>query len=378
LGDDTQPREAPTPRPSLRGFPSAAGLALAGLIALVASLDRLVRVDDRVWRAVLLMRGCGTDELIDRVVDGATAALTVLLVLVALLNVRMHGVRSILPWVSTCVLGLCASKTLKHLLTRERPSSLPDLAMGYSFPSAHVMNSVTAMVAIVALTRGFRRRPLWNGVAGVLTVIILVGRVLLGRHWISDAIGGVLAALVLVGFAVPPFTRRPVIAPVLLGLFLAGAFVLDNRLGDAGYRLPASLVGRGLALVDVDVGAALRSELVGAWKEAVEERSVGSLVWLEGSGTIPIEIPDVRRSLLLAFGGRTERVQPACMTLDVAVNGRTIAHFVPISGWREYRLPIEPGLARAGRNEVSLSAATRDGPARFAVTYVRIAERSPD
>jgi hypothetical protein len=64
--------------------------------------------------------------------------------------------------------------------------------------------------------------------------------------------------------------------------------------------------------------------------------------------------------------------------VDVDLNGRSLARFVPFSGWREYRLPIPAGLLRVGRNEVAISAATRAGPTRVAVTYVRIAEISPE
>jgi len=175
----------------------------------------------------------------------------------------------------------------------------------------------------------------------------------------------------------PAIMRRPVLAPALLALLLTGAFALDSWMGNAGFRLPAPLVGRRLARIDVEVGVGLRSEPVGSWREAAEEPSVGSFVWLEGAGTVPIEVPQAMvQPLVLALGGRTERIRPSCMRLAVDLNGRSLAHFVPFSGWREYRLPIAPGLLRAGRNELAISAETGGGPARFAVTYVRIAAGS--
>ena len=114
-------------------------------------------------------------------------------------------------------------------------------------------------------------------------------------------------------------------------------------------------------------------------------------VWLEGAGTVPIDIPEgmlesesgvpggpVVPHLRLAVGGRTEKSPAPCTTVDVDLNGRSLARFVPFGGWREYRLPIPAGLLRVGRNEVAISAATSAGPARVAVTYVRIAEISPE
>jgi undecaprenyl-diphosphatase len=365
------------PTPSLRGFTALGLVTLAALVVLVASLDGLVVFDDRVWRTVLMARGCTTDRTVDVIVDQSTRALVVLLIGVTIASMRRRGVASVWPWVMTCVLGLFASKTLKHLLTRQRPSTLADVAFGYSFPSAHVMNSMMAMMAVIVLTHGFRRRSLWCVLAGVLTAIVTMGRVLLGHHWACDTVGGVLAALTLVGLAVPAFTRRPVVAPVLALLALAVAFAVDHRMGDAGLRLPAPLIGRNLALVDVDVGADRRSELGGNWRESAEERSVGSLVWLEGSGVVPLEMTTASTEpFVLAWGSRMERVQPSCLTLDVAVNGRPVGRFVPFAGWREYRLPLAPGVLHAGRNEVGFSAATREGPARLAVTYVRVGRRS--
>jgi membrane-associated phospholipid phosphatase len=383
MAEDASGRAAATPL--LRGFGVVGTTALVGLVVLVLSLSRLVALDDRVWGTVLVMRGCATDVAVDRTVDFATRVLTALFVVAALLHVRTHGARSTWPWVGASMLGLFASKTLKHILTRERPSSLPDIALGYSFPSAHVMNSVAAMLAVIALSHGFRRRNLWSIVAGLLTVTVTVGRVLLGRHWACDVIGGGLAALVLVGLVVPALVRRPVAGPTLLTLVLAVAFMADHWVGNAGLTLPAPLIGSRLALVDVDVGEPLRPALVGAWKEAADDRAVGSLVWLEGSGTIPMDVPEAvvrvaddqaRRSLRLAFGGRTETDLSSCLSLGVDLNGQPLARFVPFSGWREYRLAIPPGLLHAGRNELALSAETRGGPARFAVTYVRVAAGS--
>jgi membrane-associated phospholipid phosphatase len=360
-------------------------MALVGLVGLVSSLDRLVLVDDGLWRSVLLMRGCATDVIVDRTVDLATMILTVIFAVATVMHVRAKGFASAWPWVSTCGLGLFVSKTLKHLLTRERPSSLPDVALGYSFPSAHVMNSIAATIAVAALARGFRHRNLWAVAAGLLTLTVTAGRILLGRHWACDAVGGGLAALVLMGLVVPAVVRRPASAPAVLALVLAAAFTLDQWLGSSGLRLPAPLIGSGVALVDVDVGERLRPALVGSWREAAEEQRVGTLVWLEGSGLVPIEIPAevavsaggaAGRALRVALGGRTEKTLSSCMTLGIDLNGRSLARFVPFSGWREYRLPIPPGLLHAGRNELAISAETPEGPARFAVTYVRVAGES--
>ncbi len=354
--------------------------AVLALMALVVSLERWVAVDDAIWRSVLTLRGCTTDVVVERTVAFATRALAVVLVVAVVLNVRAAGAAAlgaVWPWVGTWLLGLLASKMLKHLLTRDRPSALPDLAAGYSFPSAHVMNGILAMAAVMALAYGFRHRWRWYAFVAALTAMLAAGRVFLGRHWATDVVGGALSALVLVGFVVPALVSRPVLAPTVLGVMAAAALVADRHLGESGVQLPSPLVGRRAALVDVHVDPEMRPVLRGNWKEAGRERAVGSYLWLLGDGTVPLDVPAAvvagASPLQLAFGGRPQRGDRSCVGLAVALNGQPVGRFLPFVGWREYRLAIPPSLLRAGRNELTIAAAGREGPARFGVRYVRIA-----
>jgi hypothetical protein len=286
-------------------------------------------------------------------------------------------VRSAWPWAGTWLLGLATSKTLKHLLTRERPSSLPDVAVGYSFPSAHVMNGLLAMCAVMALAHGFRHRRRWYLSAGVLTATLAIGRILLAHHWASDVLGGVASALALVGFAAPALARRPVLAPTLLATLLAVVFVLDRSVGKGGWHLPTPLVGRRTALVDIDVGPETGPALRGAWTAAGPEPPFDSFQWLDGEGSVAFDVADdavgSATTLRVAFAGRPQKRPRSCATLDVVLNGQRLARFVPFVGWREYRLPLPRALVHVGRNELAISAADETGPARFGLTYVRLA-----
>ncbi len=345
--------------------------ALVGLAALVVSLEHWIAFDDAVWRGVLYLRGCETDAVTDRVVDLATRLLTGLLVVATALHMRRNGVRSAWPWVGSSVLGLLTSKTLKHLLTRERPSAIPDVALGFSFPSAHVMNSLIAMISVMALTADGPRRSWWRALAAVLTVIVSVGRVLLGRHWASDVLGGWLVALVLVGFGVPAIARRPLVAPMVLVTALGIGFVVDQRLAADGLHLPTPLVAARAAVVGVEVDRSVG--------RPVADRGVGSIAWLDGAATIAVDVPegfDVSRPLALAVGGRSERALAPCLSLVFALNDVELGRFVPFRGWREYRLVLPPGVLRVGRNAFSISATTRDGPVPWALVYVRLVDRA--
>ena len=356
--------------------------ALLALAALVASMNHWVALDDAVWRAVLTARGCGTDRLVERAIGVATATLALLLLAATIGHVAAVGPRSAWPWLATWALGLLVGKAMKHVFTRDRPSALPDLTVGYSFPSAHVMNGMLAMLVVVALARAFRHRSSWVVVATVAVGALVGGRVMLGRHWATDVLGGALAAFALGGLATPAIARRPVAVPLVLAGLASTALALDVRLGSAGIRLPSPLLARHAAVVDVDVGPEMTSPRSGDWREAGLERPFGSYLWLEGSASIVLSVPASRTDLFaaarLALGGRPEKQRGSCMRLDVTLNGRRLARFVPFVGWREYRFAIPPGVLRAGDNELRIDA-ERDGrSARFGVTYARIASsRSP-
>lgn len=368
-------QRVPTPSPRL--LLTVGALALLALLGLVASLHHWVAFDDGLWRRVLFLRSCSTDLAIERSVDVATGALAVLLVVVLVLHVRAAGGRMVVPWLGTWALGLLVSKMLKHLLTRERPSALPGVAVGYSFPSAHVMNGLLAMLAIMVFAQQFRHRGRWRLLAAVLTATLALGRLLLGRHWGTDVLGGAVSALVLVGFVVPAMLRRPVATVAVLGTIAVSALVADSRLGEGSIQLPTPLVSRRSALVDIDVGPELRPTLRGGWVEAGREEVVGTYLWLLGDGTVPFDVPgQVPTSsapIQIAFGGRPQRTARACVMLDVELNGQLLGRFPPFVGWREYRLPVPANLLRSDGNTLTITAAGRDGPARFGVDYVRIA-----
>ncbi len=367
--------EEPATEIDARTLRIAGVVAAMALAALVATLGRWIAIDDAIWRAVLFLRGCAADRALDRAITIATRTLTAALVCAIVLHAWTAGARSTWPWVATSLLGLVASKALKHVLARDRPSALPDLALGYSFPSAHVMNSVLAAIAIVVLARRFRHRGRWYAVAGACVAMLASGRVLLGHHWASDVVGGVLAAIVLAGLAAPALARRPVAASVAIGIVLAAVLMLDR--GAQPDQLPSPLVGRRTAVVALDVGAADPALFRGDWSAGAPEPPFGAFRWLAGAGVATLDVPEgtVRdhAALRLAFAGRPQKAGHACAMLDVALNGTRLGRFAPFVGWREYRLPVPPGVVRAGANELGLDVGDAHAAPPFGLLYVRLA-----
>ncbi len=357
--------------------------ALVALAAEIALMPWLVELDAALWRAVLFARACGTDHAVDRLLVAATRMATLFLAAVAVLGVRQHGVRATWPPLAVCAIGLLTGRVMKNVFMRARPSSLLDAALGHSFPSAHVMNTTLAALAVLVLAAGFRHRIRWWAMATALLAIVAAGRLLLGRHWLLDVVGGGLAALALMGLCLPLFRRRPLFAPAALALALAAVLVTDLYWHPLHIRLPTPLDRATGSAVEVVAGTDLGASTRGGDWEATSERASGrAATWLRGAGTVVIELPatgaalgsslDAGAELMLA--GRPDIDGRRCAVVQVAVNGRALRPFVPFEGWREYRLPLPPGVLRSGVNEMRIEVVDeRNSAWRFALVYLRVA-----
>lgn len=86
----------------------------------------------------------------------------------------------------------------KELLQVPRPEQAMHSALSYSFPSGHAAVAITAFVYARFHIR--RLYPQWwehvSVLAGMLVLLVLTSRLLLGVHTISDLIGGILVGLI--------------------------------------------------------------------------------------------------------------------------------------------------------------------------------------
>ena len=201
--------------PASRRTPAVA-VALGLLFALVATLvglrwDPLVDLDTAVAReAYTAVYGAGVVTALLKLIAVVLqpAVLRVLVGAVAVV-VYLRGGRRTAGWLVVAALGsLLASWAAKSSFRRPRPSFDPPIAVadGFSFPSGHAIAAAMAATALTLLTlalveRRWPRRMLVT-VWSVLAVVVALDRVLLGVHYLSDVVGGLLlGSFVTVGTA---------------------------------------------------------------------------------------------------------------------------------------------------------------------------------
>lgn len=128
---------------------------------------------------------------------GASGVLLVLMTVIGLVSGCRHRKWTTLTYLLTIGFGVMAlNNLLKLIVGRERPSvlRLTDPS-GSSFPSGHSAASAAAWAAImfVLLRHQSRSRRTVGAIAALaVTVAVAASRVLLGVHWVTDVVAGVV------------------------------------------------------------------------------------------------------------------------------------------------------------------------------------------
>lgn len=128
-------------------------------------------------------------------------------------------------WLGLGILVIGCGKAVKLFLHFPRPSGLIQIPAGWSFPSGHVLLSIAFFGFLaVLLTRNCSRTVRWAAYscAMLLATCVLISRVYLGAHWLSDVIGSALLATSLVAATTLSYRRRSAPPVSALGvLFVA-------------------------------------------------------------------------------------------------------------------------------------------------------------
>jgi membrane-associated phospholipid phosphatase len=306
-----------------------------------------------------MQRSCRLDYVVFIVKDRSLLLLETLgvLTLVTLCyRGRWQDARHLLLVVVT---GGFFCELLKTGLERPRPSVLPEVVAGNSFPSGHVTTALLVAGALgFVLLQGESSR--WKKATGVGILSVLVSltvgqRLYLGVHWLSDIVGSLLVvgAWLCLTLSRPHlfvFTRQSM---GWFGFFLT-LYGCVHWFPTLRLTLPSALTTSGEPVFAVSFGRNKAPEqFQGAWGNDSEEPA-GPITWLtRGEASVDVFLPEQRPyTLKIAMRPLLQSKAFACFPLEIAVNQQRLGPLFLYRGWREYSLRIEPRWIKAGVNTI--------------------------
>lgn len=173
------------------------GGVLIGMLAyLMRTNAELLRVDRSVGQWELEHGTSSSTQALQFVTDlGGTYMVVAMLVVVGIVEYFRAPNRWIPIFLVTVVVGeTVLVGIIKQALDRARPTFNPAAAsLGPSFPSGHSATAAALYAALaLVIARGKSRnvRAFLAGCAAAIAVGVACSRVLLGVHWLSDAVAG--------------------------------------------------------------------------------------------------------------------------------------------------------------------------------------------
>ena len=190
----------------LTGLALTLALTILGLGVLgVGLLLSMVRTDTGFARFDLSFARFGADNASPWTTDvlrtvsrlGGYELIVVLGLVVALYELRRLRRLSVVLFLVTVIAGqFAAAETVKRLVDRSRPDLLNLTGFsGSSFPSGHATAAAatfTAFALVLGRGRSHSTRAVLAGVAGGVAAAVAATRILLGVHWFTDVLAGVL------------------------------------------------------------------------------------------------------------------------------------------------------------------------------------------
>ena len=139
-----------------------------------------------------------TTRVLETLTDlGGTFFVVVFAVLIALVDWTRHRNPNVPLFLTTVLVGVVViNNVLKLIVDRERPDVVHLVqASGSSFPSGHSATAAAAWCAfalVIARHWSRRGRAIAAGVAAVVAVSVAASRALLGVHWLTDVVAGLM------------------------------------------------------------------------------------------------------------------------------------------------------------------------------------------
>jgi undecaprenyl-diphosphatase len=180
------------------GLLVAAGTVVALTVVPLAVLvrdrwDPLRTADADTVRALRLPPGSARDVVLVLTQFGAPLLLELVTIVLAGILLIRHR-RRLALYLITAVFGAeLLSTTSKHIVARVRPCAgeLPGCPHSTSFPSGHAVGAAAFWTAAAVLLLPIAGRAVW-ALAACVPLLVATTRVLLGVHYPSDVVAGLL------------------------------------------------------------------------------------------------------------------------------------------------------------------------------------------
>jgi len=333
----------------------------------VLTLSALVPLDDAVYNWIEVHRSCTVNQMF--LSEWPLISLIVLGVLTLLWLCYHQRWAEGTHGVAVILLGGFLVELLKTAFERARPSTLPPLFTGNSFPSGHTVGAL-----LLAGTLGYfllqQRTATWKKGIGVTILLICVAAVMwqrlyLAHHWLSDILGSMLLSSAWLCFVLVRPAGRSMLrhfAPACVGFLLW--YPIFYYFPTTRVVLPSvktSMREPLLSLAFGDVSSTIGFQ--GAWGGRSHEPA-GPITWMHyGEASLDVQLPD-RQAYVVQFAVRPsiEVKGEGCFPLEISMNQQPVQRFLLQRGWRQYELRLDPSLIQVGLNTLTFRTGAHSSP----------------
>ncbi len=345
-------------------------LFLVLVLGELSFLSAFAPLDVAVYHWIEHQRACD----LNRVLSSEWPLITLVSLVMLLLGYLCYHRRwaEALHGTAIVVVGGFLGELLKTIFERARPSVIPPLLVGNSFPSGHTAGAILLLgtMSFWLLRQSLSRLVKVGGIIflSALACTVVSQRLYLAHHWVSDIVGTVLLAVawlcVSLSRPIGWSGARPIV--VACGALLIG-YPLFYFVSSLRVQLPSALSTVQDPLISFSFGGAdSLTSLWGAWGENGRE-AIGPITWMHrGEASVDVPLTD-RQGYSMRFAARPflQAKGYACFPLEVSLNKHPVSRLLLYRGWREYELHLNPAWITSGVNTLTFRTGTEFPSAKF-------------